>query len=184
MCRYHTSHTGGWCTPPAACFPHIFATDPDMGTLWARLPDELLVLVLETLWDDWLDGRRDSGAVRGTCRGWRDVHDAACKELELRDGVTEGLVCSLCVRLPALTRLDMLWVQSLAAEGLHAVGGLAELTWLRLWGCPNVTDVGLQELTSLTKLIHLNVYYCATSKAGRDTLKAAIPGLTTIFPSN
>jgi hypothetical protein len=41
-----------------------------------------------------------------------------------------------------------------------------------------VTDVGLQELTTLTALTKLYVYGCSTSKAGRDALKAAIPGLT------
>ena len=42
----------------------------------------------------------------------------------------------------------------------------------------NVTDVGLQELTSLTKLTNLILRSSFTTKAGWDALKAAIPGLT------
>jgi hypothetical protein len=41
-----------------------------------------------------------------------------------------------------------------------------------------MTDVGLQELTSLTKLTNLILRSSFTTKAGWDALKAAIPGLT------
>ena len=41
-----------------------------------------------------------------------------------------------------------------------------------------MTNVGLQELTSLTGLTELNVYDCSTTQAGRDTLKTALPALT------
>jgi hypothetical protein len=52
------------------------------------------------------------------------------------------------------------------------------LTYLSLAYCFNVTDVGLQELTPLTTLRKLDLLGCKrTSKAGRDALKAAIPGL-------
>ena len=58
---------------------------------------------------------------------------------------------------------------------------LTALTWLGLHGS-NVTDSGLQELTTLTSLTRLSLWFCSTSKAGRDALKAAIPGLVT-YPS-
>jgi Leucine-rich repeat (LRR) protein len=212
---------------------------------WAGLPEELKLKVLDREWT-----RRDSRAVRGTCRRWRAMHDASRKKLRVHDGVPEEVICSLCGRLPALTILDLGGVKSLTTEGLRAVGGLTTLTelylgasnvtnvglrelrgltalstlylsysnvtdvglrelrgltalstlslggsnvtnvglrelrgltalsTLRLTNCPSVTDVGLQELTTLTALTQLFVHGCSTSKAGRDALKAAIPGLT------
>jgi hypothetical protein len=165
---------------------------------WADLPEELKLKVLDREWT-W----RDSGAVRGTCRRWRAMHDASCKTLLVREGVPEEeVICSLCGRLPALTSLNLGGVKSLTTEGPRAVGGMTTLTELYLCAsnvtnvglrelrgltalstlylpyCPSVTDVGLQELTTLTALTVLNVVGCSTSKAGRDALKAAIPGLT------
>jgi hypothetical protein len=32
----------------------------------------------------------------GWCRRWRDIHDASCKTLWVRDGVTEEVMHSLC----------------------------------------------------------------------------------------
>ena len=135
------------------------------------------------------------------------MHDASRKRLRVRDGVPEEVICSLCGRLPALTILNLWGVKSLTTEGLRAVGGMTTLTELHLDYsnvtnvglrelrgltalstlyldyCPSVTDVGLQELTTLTALTQLYVYGCYTSQAGRDALKAAIPGLTT-YPSS
>jgi hypothetical protein len=175
----------------------LVAVEEGTDSEWAGLPEELKLKVLDREWTP-----RDSAAVRGTCRRWRAMHDASCKTLHVRDGVPEAeVICSLCGRLPALTSLDLMYVQSLTTEGLRAVGGmttltelnlgystvtnvglrelrgLIALTFLGLSFCPSVTDVGLQELTTLTALTHLNVYGCSTSKAGRDALKAAIPGL-------
>ena len=163
---------------------------------WAGLPEELKLKVLDREWT-----RRDSRAVRGTCRRWRAMHDASRKKLRVHDGVPEEVICSLCGRLPALTILNLWGVKSLTTEGLRAVGGLTTLTWLYLHDSnmtnvglrelrdltaltflglsySNVTDVGLQELTTLTALTQLYVFGCSTSKAGRDALKAVIPGLT------
>jgi hypothetical protein len=180
----------------------LVTTEEGTDSEWADLPEELMLKVLDREWTE-----RDSGAVRGTCRRWRAMHDASRKTLRVRDGVPEEVICSLCGRLPALTILDLMYVQSLTTEGLRAVGGMTTLTWLslafsnvtnvglrelrdltalstlRLSSCPSVTDVGLQELTTLTALTELFVYDCSTSKAGRDALKAAIPGLT-IYPDD
>jgi hypothetical protein len=181
----------------------LVTTEEGTDSEWADLPEELKLKVLDREWT-----RRDSGAVRGTCRRWRAMHDASCKTLRVRDGVPEEeVICSLCGRLPALTSLYLMYVQSLTTEGLRAVGGMTTLTLLdlidsnvtnvglrelrgltalstlRLSSCPSVTDVGLQELTTLTALTELFVYDCSTSKAGRDALKAAIPGLT-IYPDD
>jgi hypothetical protein len=226
----------------------LVTTEEGTDSEWAGLPEELKLKVLDREWTP-----RDSGAVRGTCRRWRAMHDASRKKLRVRDGVPEEVICSLCGRLPALTRLDLIEVKSLTTEGLRAVGGMTTLThlhlaysnvtnvWLRelrdltaltrldLWGvksltteglravggmttltwlslessnvtnvglrelrdltalstlylhgCPSVTDVGLQALTTLTALTSLTVFGCSTSKAGRDALKAAIPGLSII----
>jgi Leucine-rich repeat (LRR) protein len=174
----------------------LVTTEEGTDSEWADLPEELMLKVLDELrW--WLDSR----AGRGTCRRWRAMHDASCKRLQVRDGVPEEVICSLCGRLPALTRLYLGGVKSLTTEGLRAVGGLTTLTWLSLYNSnvtnvglrelrdltaltflglsySSVTDVGLQELTTLTALTQLGVHGCSTSKAGRDALKAAIPGLT------
>jgi hypothetical protein len=245
-------------------------TLPEEEEQWKRLPEELLTKVLDTL--GWAP--RELGAVRGVCRRWRAVHDAACETLRVRYGVpnevltlapldticcccfwrgldiSEGLktsasspiqapatplfkllagqvICALCGRLPALTSLNLQGVQSLTTEGLNAVGGLTTLTkldlyncsgvtdaglkelrhltllthlslqrcgsvtdaglrWLHglaaltelsLYNCHHVTDAGLHELTTLTTLTQISLFGCQTSKAGRDALKAAIPGL-------
>jgi hypothetical protein len=186
------------------------STLPEEEELWEWLPEELLLTVLDMLLrrqsgavrlTRWK--RRALGAVRGVCRRWRTIHDASCKTLKVRDGMTDEMMHALCGRLPALTILNLTDVKSLTAEGLSAVGGLTALTWLNLtdvksltaeglstvggltsltwlnlgWNS-NVTDVGLQELTSLTKLTNLILRSSFTTKAGWDALKAAIPGLT------
>jgi hypothetical protein len=62
--------------------------------------------------------------------------------------------------------------------GLRELHDLTALTHLYLGGCLHVADVGLRELHGLTALAHIILYGCSTSKAGRDALEAAIPGLT------
>ena len=175
----------------------LVTTEEGTDSEWADLPEELKLKVLDREWTP-----RDSGAVRGTCRRWRAMHDASRKTLRVRDGVPEAVICSLCGRLPALTILRLWGVKSLTTEGLRAVGGMTTLTWLNLDysnvtivglrelrgltalstlhlnSCPSVTDVGLQELTTLTALTQLSVRGSSTSKAGWDALKAVIPGLT------
>ena len=108
---------------------------------------------------------------------------------------------ALCGRLPALTVLSLCDVSSVTADGLRAVGGLTtltyldlddcdvtdavlrelrgltSLTWLNLEFCSHVTDVGLQHLTSLTALTTLDLRGTSTTKAGRNSLKAALPAL-------
>jgi hypothetical protein len=242
-----------------------FSRLPEEEGPWVQLPEELLLRVLEILLDtaSFLRRRRDSGAVRGTCRRWRAIHDGGCKTLRILPRLfyrrfpygsvccPEEVICALCGRLPALTTLNLREIQSLATEALSVVGGLTALMhldlhacssvtdaglWelrdlkalrqLSLYACPkltdagllelrglsaltyinltynsevtdvglqelssaltelhlnhcsNVTDVGLQELSSLTQLTTLWVIGCSTSRAGRDALKAAIPGLT------
>jgi hypothetical protein len=158
-------------------------TLPEEKRPWGQLPEELVLRVLDRRWT-----RRDSCAVRGTCRRWRSAHDASCKKLRLRNGVTEEVLCSLCGRLPAVTRLHLnllgaqqpVGAQSLTTVGLHAVGGLNKLTWLNLDDC-NVTDKGLQQLTALTALTTLWLVAYLTSEAERDALKAAIPCLTIYY---
>jgi hypothetical protein len=118
---------------------------------WGWLPEELMLKVLDREWTP-----RDSGAVRGTCRRWRAMHDADCKTLRVRDGVPEAVICSLCGRLPALTILRLWGVKSLTTEGLRAVGGMTTLTTLNL-GDSNVTNVGLRELRDLTALTFLDL---------------------------
>jgi hypothetical protein len=148
---------------------------PEAG-LWSQLPEELILKLLDGL--EWT--RRDSGAVRGTCRRWRATHDAARKMLRVRDGVPQEVLGSLCGRLRALTALDLWWVDE-TLTGLRAVSSLKALTRLHLDHCPNLTDTGLQELSALPALTELYLHGCCTSKAGRGTLQAAIPGLTIYF---
>jgi hypothetical protein len=71
------------------------STLPEEGP-WEWLPEELLLKVLEI--QRWT--RRDSGAVR-VCWRWRAIHDASCKTLWVRDGVSDEVMHALCGRLPA-----------------------------------------------------------------------------------
>jgi len=54
--------------------------------MWEKLPQELLLRVLELV----MLGRRGRkewrGAVLGVRRGWRALHDSACTRLQLRNG--------------------------------------------------------------------------------------------------
>jgi hypothetical protein len=125
---------------------------------WEGLPEELILKVL----DELRCKRRDSGAVRGTCRKLRAIHDASRKTLVVRDGVTDAVMHALCGRLPALTTLQLRWVKSLTAEGFFAVGGLTALTHLYLHLCANVTDEVLRELRELTGLTALHLSNATT----------------------
>jgi hypothetical protein len=172
--------------------------------LWAELPEELLVRVLEHVML-WHERKRWRGAVRGVSRRWRAVHDAACQWLRVHDGMTDEGMHALCGRLPALTYLRLHEVSSLTEDGLGAVGGLATLnelylgwsssvtdavlwelrgltalTTLYLNGCTQVTDVGLQHLSSLTALTTLSLYYCThVTDEGLQHLSSLI-ALTTL----
>ena len=166
-----------------------------------RLPDDLLLRVLEHVMLGWR-GLMWRGPVRGVNRKWRALHDGACTSLDVLDGVTDNVMHALCGRLPALAYLDLYGVKSLTSDGLRAVGGLTaltvlnlgacanvtymvlrelrgltSLTWLNLEFCSHVTDVGLQHLTSLTALTTLDLRGTSTTKAGRNSLKAALPAL-------
>jgi len=125
-----------------------------------RLPDDLLLRVLKHVMLG-RDGRKSwSGDVRGFNRRWRAIHDAACTELDVRDGVTDEGMHALCGRLPALTCLNLGGVKSLTADGLRAVGGLTALTYLNLVNCASVNDALLRELRGLTALTELYLYGC------------------------
>ena len=113
------------------------------GTLspWERLPDELLLRVLEHVMMDPEDGELEwCGAVRGVSPRWRAIHDAACTWLRVLNGVTKEGMHMLCGRLPTLSLLSLREVTSLTEDGLRAVGGLTALTRLHLSSCSNVTD--------------------------------------------
>jgi len=114
------------------------------GTLspWERLPDELLLRVLEhvMLRSRGVRVNQWCGAVRGVSRQWRALHDAACTWLRVLNSVTDEGMHAMCGRLPALTWLKLAGVKSLTEDGLRAVGGLTALTRLHLSSCSNVTD--------------------------------------------
>ena len=172
-------------------------TDEAMGMLARRFP---AVVSLEVKW-------KSGGPVHGvlTDQGMLAVRNLTSLKtlnisrcIELTD---EGM---RAVRsLPALTSLNLTYCIKVTDEGMRAVRscasltsltlthcnkvtnvglrelrGLTALTVLNFICCHNVTDVGLQELTSLAALNTLHLINCRTSKAGRDALKAAIPGLT------
>ena len=82
--------------------------------------------------------------------------------------------------LTALTHVNIGACDKVTHVGLRELGGLTALTWLNICDCPNVTDAGLRELHGLTALTTLYLKTSPTTKAGRDALKAAIPGLLTI----
>ena len=141
-----------------------------------RLPDDLLMRVLEHVMR-WGVSKEWCGAVRGVSRRWRALHDSACQRLVVRDGLTDEGMFMLFGRLPALTFLDL--DHCLVDDAvLVELRGLTELTTLGLNSCYEVTDLGLQYLTSLTALTDLFLLGTSTTKAGRKVLKAALPALT------
>ena len=124
----------------------------------------------------------------------------------MRHGVTDEVMHALCGRLPALTYLYLYEVRSLTVDGLRAVGGLTTLTnlelsyanvtdavlrelrgltaltFLGLNGCSEVTDVGLQHLSSLAALADIYLHGMpfhgtSTTRAGRKALQASLPAL-------
>jgi hypothetical protein len=97
-------------------------------------------------------------ALCEACVGGGGLSTTTAARHWVSDGMTDEMMHALCGRLPALTRLSLVEVKSLTAEGLSAVGGLTSLTKLNLGWNSNVTDVGLQELTSLTSLPSLNIH--------------------------
>ena len=151
------------------------------GTLspWERLPDELLLRVLEHVMMDPEDGELEwCGPVRGVSPRWRAIHDATCTWLRVRNGVTDEGMHAMCGRLPALTWLKLAGVRSLSVDELGAVGGLTALTHLHLSSCSNVTDTVLRELRGLTKLTKLRLYNCShVTDVGLRALRG-LPALT------
>ena len=132
---------------------HPWPPPPRARTLsrWERLPDELLLRVLEHViprfqgWKEWC------GAVRGVSRQWRALHDAHCQCLYVPNGVTNEGMHVLCGGLPTLSLLSLPpEVTSLTEDGLRAVGGLTALTRLHLSSCSNVTDRYMKATESLS----------------------------------
>jgi hypothetical protein len=142
--------------------------------------------------------------VRLVSREWRDCHDALVTRLTVTCTTNDEGMWLLVRRFPAvvslamkhsgrlltdeglkavssligLTSLDISHCELVTDEGLKAVSTLTGLTFLKLRYCDKVTAEGLKAVSSLTGLKSLDLCSCSTSKAGRDALKAAIPGLT------
>jgi hypothetical protein len=139
---------------------------------WERLPDELLLPVLEHVMR-WGDLKEWCGAVRGVSRQWRAVHDGACTSLDVLDGVTDEGMHALCARLPALTHLRLQRLSSLSVQGMHAVGGLTALTYLCLDRC-HVYEAGMRKLLDLPAHINVHLSYC-TKCEGRRAWTPPVP---------
>ena len=107
---------------------------------WERLPDEMLIRVLEHVMLRRYGREYWCGTLRGVSRQWRALHDAYCQRLYVPNGVTNEGMHVLCGRLPTLSLLSLREVTSLTEDGLRAVGGLTALTRLHLSSCSNVTD--------------------------------------------
>ena len=153
---------------------------------WAELPEELMLMVLDRL--DW--ARRESAAVRLTCRRWRNIHDGGRKTLELLTRPADEAVKTLCGRLPALTSLGLHMyangMGNLTEEGLWAVAGLTSLTHLNLAICNNVTAEGLRAVAGITSLtsLHLDGNLDGTTDLACDNVTGeglqAVAGLTSL----
>jgi len=141
-----------------------------------RLPDDLLLRVLEHVML-WLYGQKKwRGPLRGVNRKWRALHDGSCTKLSVRNGIADEVMHALCGRLPALAYLDLYGVKSLTSDGLRAVGGLTALTVLNLGACANVTYMVLRELRGLTALTELNLDTSTVTNVGLRELR----GLTAL----
>jgi hypothetical protein len=82
--------------------------------------------------------------------------------------------------LTTLTALDLWGIPSVTIEVLRALSSsLTSLTSLDVGHCNNVTNEGLQTLSSITALSALNLYGCRNmSAAAKQALRIAIPTLT------
>ena len=175
---------------------------------WGRLPDELLLRVLERVMRKDGQKKRWCGNLRGVSRRWRALHDGTCQQLQVRNSVTDEGMHALCARLPTLTYLILREVSSLTEDGLRAVGGLTALTelylgfssnvvyavlrelgalpalsQLSLTGCTAVTDAGLGELRHLTTLTYIDLYGCSNvTDMGLRHLQS-LDSLTDVFLS-
>jgi hypothetical protein len=118
----------------------------------------------------------------------RELTDQGMRAVSSLPALTTSLSLSECIMLTdealravrscaSLTSLNFSNCYKVTNVGLRELRGLTALTELNFNNCYNVTDVGLQELTSLAALNTLHLFECSTTKAGRDALKAAIPGL-------
>ena len=115
---------------------------------WAELPDELVEKVLEEL---QAAGQSEpqgafglsqaTATVRLVCSGWKAVHDAMVKMLDLRLETTDEAMGMLARRFPAVVSLEVKWKS----------GG-------PLWGV--LTDQGMLAVSNLTSLKTLNLTWC------------------------
>jgi len=68
-------------------------------------------------------------------------------------------------------------------EGIAHLSRLANLEYIRLNHCENVTDKGLAHLEALASLRELTLDNCRVTTAGADRLKAKIPGVSVTVPA-
>jgi hypothetical protein len=160
---------------------------------WAELPDELVEKVLELL---QAAGRSEpqgpfglsqaTATVRLICSGWKAVHDAMMKMLDLRLETTDEAMGMLARRFPAVVSLEFKYKSGgagcgvLTDQGMLAVSNLTGLTSLNLCGCVKVTDTGLRAVSNLTGLKSLKLSCCFELTGAGMRAVSSLPALTTL----
>jgi hypothetical protein len=144
---------------------------------WAELPDELVEKVLEQM---QAAGRSEpqgpfglsqaTATVRLVCPGWKAVHDAMVKMLDLRLETTDEAMGMLARRFPAVVSLEVKYKSGgpwspcvLTDQGMLAVSNLTSLTSLNLTDCRELTDEGMRAVRSCASLRSLNLASCAVT---------------------
>jgi hypothetical protein len=139
------------------------ATDEGVHALCGRLP-ALITLRPNGVTSLTADGLRAVGGL--TTLTYLDLCSTHATDAVLRE--LRGLI--------ELTRLYLDRCSLVTDVGVRELRDLTALTTLGL-SSTHVTDTGLQHLTSLTTLSELYLYVTATTQAGRNALKAALPAL-------
>lgn len=99
-------------------------------------------------------------------------------EIELaRAEFDESTLCAELARMPRLVRVD-LRETDVRGPGLARLAGLEHLDALNLFGCRELTDDAIPQLSQLTRLQRLHVWQSGLSEAGIERLRQALPAAT------
>lgn len=155
-------------------------TDSGLGHLIAMKELKILILDDTKLTDQGLKAVARIKSLRTLQLGGTAVSDAGLKELAALPKLQELYLFETAITgagLSALNQVELLFLEhsKVSDKGLVEIGKLKQLTWLSVQHCPDVTDEGIKELGSLTKLKSLYLNGTKATKQGIAKLRMAIP---------
>ncbi len=104
---------------------------------------------------------------------------ASIVELNLASTGLNDELLNVIADMPVLETLN-LSNNGITDAGLNQIAGFQALRTLNLYGNPAISDVGLEKLTSLSKLESVYLWGTAASEQGTTSLQASMPGITII----